>query len=284
MTDIDNRRVFFCIYTELPRLILSNQYCRRASISRITTISSRTWVQTVDRRRLKGIDEGRQVSLLSTNIYVFIQYLQVYLPAIAGLLPAEIVRSFSSFLNFCYLVRRNVIDESCLTIIGSTLQEYHKHREVFKFFGVRDDFNLPRQHSMKHYVDAIREFGAPNGLCSSITESKHIEAVKEPYRRSSRYKALDQMLITNQRLSKLAAFRQELSNNNMLSERLALPQRQQPSQQPKSPRSDVEAVDVPIFEGVVRLAQKRGSSLGFHCLLRFSIIVYNQQIRGTLYI
>ncbi|KAJ7913803.1 hypothetical protein B0H13DRAFT_2004115 [Mycena leptocephala] len=44
-----------------------------------------------------------------------------------------------------------------------------------------DGFCLPRQHSLTHYRYLSQEFGAPNGLCSSITESKHIKAVKEPW-------------------------------------------------------------------------------------------------------
>ena len=56
---------------------------------------------------------------------------------------------------------------------------------------------------MKHYPHLIRQFGAPNGLCSSITESKHIKAVKRPYRRTNRFQALGQMLLINQRLNKL---------------------------------------------------------------------------------
>jgi len=61
------------------------------------------------------------------------------------------------------------------------------------------------QHSLLHYLHSIHLFGSPNGLCSSITESKHIKAVKEPWRRSSHYNALVQMLRTLCRLDKLAA-------------------------------------------------------------------------------
>lgn len=59
-------------------------------------------------------------------------------------------------------------------------------------------------------------FGAPNGLCSSITESKHIKAVKKPWRRSSKHKALGQMLLTNQRLDKIAAARVDFQLRGML--------------------------------------------------------------------
>ncbi|KAN0111280.1 hypothetical protein V8E52_008655 [Russula decolorans] len=63
---------------------------------------------------------------------------------------------------------------------------------------------------------SCRLFGAPNGLCSSITESKHIKAVKEPWRRSSRFNALGQILVTNQRLDKLAACRVNFMARGML--------------------------------------------------------------------
>jgi hypothetical protein len=75
---------------------------------------------------------------------------------------------------------------------------------------------LPRQHSLKHYCLLIQLFGAPNGLCSSITESKHIKAVKEPWRCSSRNEPLGQMLLTNQRLDKLAAAHADFQARGML--------------------------------------------------------------------
>ncbi|KAG2153475.1 uncharacterized protein EDB93DRAFT_1248740 [Suillus bovinus] len=108
--------------------------------------------------------------------------MKVYLPAIEGYVPVEIVRTFHAFLKFCYLVRRNIITEKTLTEIDDALARFHQYHEIFKSSGMILTFSLPRQHSMKHYHTLIRLFGAPNGLCSSITESKHIKAVKEPWR------------------------------------------------------------------------------------------------------
>jgi hypothetical protein len=69
---------------------------------------------------------------------------------------------------------------------------------------------------MKHYFYLIHMFGAPNGLCSSITESKHKKAVKQPWCRSNRHEPLGQMLITNQRLDKFAAARVDFTQRRML--------------------------------------------------------------------
>lgn len=88
------------------------------------------------------------------------------------------------------------------------LAYFHELHTVFVETGVRPDgFALPRQHALVHYVDCIHLFGSPNGLCSSITESKHITAVKEPWRRSNRNEPLEQIIKTNARLSKLGAAR-----------------------------------------------------------------------------
>ena len=67
-----------------------------------------------------------------------------------------------------------------------------------------------------HYHAAIQAFGAPNGLCSSITESKHIDAVKNPYWCSNCHKALGQMLLTNQCLDKLEAAYVDFTVHGML--------------------------------------------------------------------
>ena len=96
------------------------------------------------------------------------------------------VRAISAFLEFCYLVRHEVLNDHDIDKLDQHLADFHHEREIFRAEGVRPDgFQLPRQHSLVHYRHHITEFGAPNGLCSSITESKHIKAVKEPWRCSN---------------------------------------------------------------------------------------------------
>jgi hypothetical protein len=127
------------------------------------------------------------------------------------------VKAICTLLEFGYIARRNIHDTHSLEQMDEALERFHRFREIFRTRGIRPDgFNLPRQHSLTHYTKLIRAFGSPNGLCSSITESKHIKAVKRPYRRSSRFNALRQMLLTNQRLDKLAASRADFTKRGML--------------------------------------------------------------------
>jgi hypothetical protein len=141
----------------------------------------------------------------------------VYLPAIVGHVPPQMVRAIAAFMEFCYLVRQSQLDEDTLDRVDAAVARFHQEHEIFKETGVCDDFALPCQHSLLHYRFLIQQFGAPNGLCSSITESKHKEAVKGPYCRSSHNEPLGQMLLTNQRLDKLAAARVDFTAHGMLS-------------------------------------------------------------------
>ena len=142
------------------------------------------------------------------------------MPAIEGHVPGDIVQTLHAFLEFCYIVRRNVITEDTLKELEDALDQFHQYREIFQDTGVRvEGFSLPWQHSLVHYQSMIRLFGAPNGLCTSITESKHITAVKKPWWRSNKHKALGQILRTNQHLAQLAAARTDFECRGMLSSR-----------------------------------------------------------------
>ncbi|KAF8553040.1 hypothetical protein OG21DRAFT_1477479 [Imleria badia] len=141
--------------------------------------------------------------------------MKVYLPAIEGHVPCDVVRALRALLEFCCLVRRNIITETTLAAIDDALERYHQYCEVF-YPDTVSTFSLPRQHAMTNYPDLIHLFGALNGLCSSITESKHIKAVKQPYRRSNHHNALGRMLTTNQQLDKLAHCRVDFKQREML--------------------------------------------------------------------
>ncbi|KIJ06058.1 hypothetical protein PAXINDRAFT_20728 [Paxillus involutus ATCC 200175] len=226
--------------------------------------------------------------------------MKVYLPAIEGHVPEDVVRTIRSFLEICYIVRRNVITDDTLMELKGALNRFHEYREVFRDIGVCvEGFSLPCQHSLIHYESLIRLFGAPNGLCTSITQLKHITAVKKPWRRSNKHNALGQMLRTNQRLSQLAAARANFEARGMLpiSHRA-------PSGNSADRGSAVDlGVDEDPFEGVVderpglahsdvKLARKRAShrpknaltlavELGIPSLPRFIANFISEQLHAN---
>ncbi|KAF9218842.1 hypothetical protein BS17DRAFT_770426 [Gyrodon lividus] len=132
-----------------------------------------------------GQKNGSQTLIVGDNSKAL---MKVYLPAIECHVPDDM----------------NVITDNTLIKLKDALQWFHQYREVFRDLGVRPDgFSLPHQHLLTHYKVLIHLFGAPNGLCTSITEFKHITAVKKPWQWSNKYNALGQILQMNQHLSQL---------------------------------------------------------------------------------
>ncbi|KAF4583508.1 hypothetical protein EYR38_002259 [Pleurotus pulmonarius] len=187
--------------------------------------------------------------------------MKIYLPALVDLVPTDILRTFSAFLDFCYLARRTYFTNTTLDQLDEKLQAFHTHREVFRTSGTRPTgFSMPRQHALSHYRSLIEEFGAPYGLCSSITESRHITAVKKPWRRSNRYNALGQMLVTNQRLDKLAALETDYVARKMLPPPPNTSLKKSVNDDDDNDDIEVWAVDnVDIVAGCVELARRPAS-------------------------
>ncbi|KAH9907674.1 uncharacterized protein B0H18DRAFT_898122 [Fomitopsis serialis] len=179
----------------------------------------------------------------------------IWLAAIKGLVPRELVCMAHEYLEFAYRIRHPIQTDKKLDECEAHLAEYHRHREFLRNAGVRPDgFSIPRQHAHGHTPRHTWNFGALYGLCTSLTESKHIKAVKEPWRRSNRYHALGQMLLTNQRLDKLVAARVDFTARGMLegtclSEALTNSLSRSPPGTPSSNIShhdDVDELDYPL--------------------------------------
>jgi hypothetical protein len=143
--------------------------------------------------------------------------MKVYLPCIAGYVPDQIVMCLGAFLDVFYISRRQDIDTTALETLDHALDRFQQLCEVFRIPGVRPrGFSLPWEHLLFHYRRMNEDFGAPGGVCSSITESRHKTAVRIPYCWSNRYQALGQMLLINQRLDKLAAMCSDFISRGML--------------------------------------------------------------------
>ncbi|KAI6097715.1 hypothetical protein EV401DRAFT_2062149 [Pisolithus croceorrhizus] len=97
--------------------------------------------------------------------------MKVYLPAIAGYVPNEMLQALSAFIDFCYIVHQSSLGEADLEALDKALQCFETHCSIFELFG------------------------APNGLSTSIVESKYIHAVQRPYQQSNKNEEMAQVLL-----------------------------------------------------------------------------------------
>ena len=75
---------------------------------------------------------------------LLIEFAKVYLPAIEGHVPAEMIQATQAFLEFCYIARRDILDTKSLDELEDALNRYHTHHKIFQECGVHaNGFNLP---------------------------------------------------------------------------------------------------------------------------------------------
>ena len=71
-------------------------------------------------------------------------FLQVYLPAVEGYIPSEMLKTLHVLLNFCYIARHNVHNTTSLKDLQDALDHFHHHCKYFQQCGVcPKGFNLP---------------------------------------------------------------------------------------------------------------------------------------------
>ena len=64
---------------------------------------------------------------------------------------------------------------------------------IFITLGARDNFDIPKLHSMLHYVKSIMQKGTTDGYNTELPEWLHINLAKDPYRATNRKDYIHQM-------------------------------------------------------------------------------------------
>ncbi|KAJ7334948.1 hypothetical protein DFH08DRAFT_916210 [Mycena albidolilacea] len=85
-------------------------------------------------------------------------------------------------------------DEGTLACMTDALKIWHQNRDYFITAGVRKDFNIPKFHSLLHYVDSIRMFGTTDNYNTEMFERLHIDFAKKGWRASNRRDKFPQMI------------------------------------------------------------------------------------------
>ena len=61
---------------------------------------------------------------------------KVYVSALEGYIPTDMIRTFNEYLDFFYLVRSNTLTEDSLDAISDALHHFHHYRHIFQDTGV----------------------------------------------------------------------------------------------------------------------------------------------------
>jgi hypothetical protein len=120
-----------------------------------------------------------------------------------GTSPIPLVRSTRALLDFLYLAQYPVHTSETLELLRQSLRDFHTNKHIFVKLGLREDFNLPKLHSLTHYVDSIELFGTTDNYNTEYTERLHIDLTKDAYRATNHHNEYAQMTLWLERKEKI---------------------------------------------------------------------------------
>ncbi|KAJ7127996.1 hypothetical protein C8R44DRAFT_548014, partial [Mycena epipterygia] len=119
---------------------------------------------------------------------------KVFLGLIAAGADTEMVKAVRGVIDFAYFASLQSHTSKTLLALRDALDTFHAHKQIFIDLGGRkENFNIPKVHSLDHYESLIRLFGSADGFNTESPERLHIDYAKNAYRASNRKDYINQM-------------------------------------------------------------------------------------------
>ena len=92
-----------------------------------------------------------------------------------------LVCAMCALLDFLFLAQFQCHTSDYIDQLDNALSEFHTHKAIFTDLGVWDHYNIPKIHSLTHYVSSICLFETTDNYNTEQTERLHIDFAKNVY-------------------------------------------------------------------------------------------------------
>ncbi|CDO74891.1 hypothetical protein BN946_scf184461.g3 [Trametes cinnabarina] len=113
---------------------------------------------------------------------------KVLLGILVGQVSSRVLKAIRALLDFTYYAQYETHSDKTLRQMRQALDTFHHNKSALIELGVWEHFNIPKLHSLIHYVDAIVCLGCLDGVNTENSECLHIDYVKKAYRRQEALK------------------------------------------------------------------------------------------------
>jgi hypothetical protein len=131
---------------------------------------------------------------------------KVLLGCLIGCMPSKGISAVTALLDFIYIAQYSTHDSITLGYMQDALDRFHKNRDYFIATLVREDFNIPKFHSLLHYIESIENFGTTDNYNTEMFERLHIDFAKHGWRASNQRDEFPQMIRWLSRQEKIMSF------------------------------------------------------------------------------
>jgi hypothetical protein len=152
-------------------------------------------------RRFRAMTHGKDLRHFKKGISLISQWTgieyknmeKVFLGVLAGQAEPGLIRVVQATVDFIYYAHFKYHTTNSLFKLEQAWVAFHQNKHYFVDKVVRTHFNIPKLHSMQHYVAAIVSLGSANGYSTESPERLHIDFAKSAYRASNKKHYIKQM-------------------------------------------------------------------------------------------
>lgn len=134
----------------------------------------------------------------------------ILLGCLIGKVPSEVIVCYRALLDFIYITQYSTHHDDSLQYLEDTLDLFHNHKHVLTDLGAWKHLDIPKSHSMIHYVESIKYSGTTDNYNTELFECFHIDMAKEGWRASNFKNEVPQMIQWLSRQEKVSLFQSYL--------------------------------------------------------------------------
>ncbi|KAJ7790726.1 hypothetical protein B0H14DRAFT_3115522 [Mycena olivaceomarginata] len=96
----------------------------------------------------------------------------VFLDMLAGAISTKVLTVVKSLIDFIYYAQLQSYTTQTLDAMQAALDIFHAHKQVFMDLKIRKHFNIPKIHSLQHYVDEICRLSSADGYNTESPDNR----------------------------------------------------------------------------------------------------------------
>jgi hypothetical protein len=106
---------------------------------------------------------------------------KIFVGVIADAADDRVIRAVRAVVDFISYARFEVHTEESLEKMDKAWSAIHENKKIFMELDIRESFNIPKFHSLIHYISSIRSHGTLDGYNTESPESLHMYFTKAAF-------------------------------------------------------------------------------------------------------
>ncbi|PPR07623.1 hypothetical protein CVT24_004179 [Panaeolus cyanescens] len=131
---------------------------------------------------------------------------KILLGCVVGYMSHKGIMAVTGLLDFIYLAQYEAHCADTFGYMKKALKQFYDNRDFFIEIGVRKHFNIPKFHSLTHYIRSIKMFGTTDNYNTEMFERLHIDFAKMGWRASNKRDEFPQMINWLDRQEKVSMY------------------------------------------------------------------------------